>query len=130
MNKGQYEKMRQELKSVHWDEILTEDVGVEETWEYIKNKIIEMKDRYIPSRHFPTGKSGVMPKKAAPRSVLDKIRAKRQTFKQYKKYRTQANYYVYAGARNQVKCATRKAVKEKEINIARNIKQNLKSFYT
>ena len=57
-----------------------------------------------------------------PFSVLENIKLKRMT---YSSYRTTENYNAYAHARNQVKCALRKATKEKELSIAKNIRNSL-----
>ena len=127
MNKGNYPDMKSEFGSIDWKSRLNEELSVEESWHMIESKIIELKDKYIPKRSHV--KMDVKLKKPIPRTILDKIRLKRQTFKHYKKFRTSANYKAYCRARNQVTWALRKAEKDTEKSIAKNIKKDPKSFY-
>ena len=48
----------------------------------------------------------------------------------YKQFKTNENFKAYTRARNQVKWALRKSVKEKETDLAKNIKNDPKAFYS
>ena len=57
------------------------------------------------------------------------IKIKRFYFKKYKKFSNKTNRILYSVARNRVIIKTRTLKKEKEANIAKNIKNNPKAFY-
>ena len=128
MNKGNYADMKSEFGSIDWKSRLPDDLNVEEAWHIIESKIIELKNKYIPLRS-ATSKEHTR-NKIIHRTLLDKIRLKRQTYKHYKKFRTPANYRAYCRARNQVTWALRKAEKDTEKSIAKNIKSDPKRFYS
>ena len=55
---------------------------------------------------------------------MELIQKKRKAHKWYRKYRTPENYNEYARVRNQVTWALRKQTKDREKELAKNIKQN------
>ena len=127
LNKGNYGQMKQELSNINWNEKLTDEMSVEDCWEVIERTIKHLKEKHIPLKTHLNQEA--KRKSLVPKTILDKIRLKRQAFKMYKKYRTKENMEAYARARNQVKWALRKSVKEKETAIAKTIKTDPKSFY-
>ena len=90
LNKGNYDTIRNEFNAVDWNTVLHEQMSVEESWNAIEGKILELKEKYIPQRYVQN--NGPNRIKSVPKTVLEKIRLKRQTFKFYKKYRTPENY--------------------------------------
>lgn len=127
MHKGNYKAMRDSFSKKNWETLLS-DLSANEAWNVIQNELeVEMK-KFIPCRVGVQLKNGKKCK-FVPETVLEKIKLKRKAFKMYKKYRTQANFKAYAKARNQVKWALRKSVKQKEITLAKNIKTDPKAFY-
>ena len=89
--------------------------------------IVEGKETFTPSKCFSGKNSGL--KKTVPKTVLDKIRIKRKAFKTDQNYRTKENYNAYVRTRNQVKWTMKKSVKWKETVLAKNIKNDPKSFF-
>jgi len=121
-NKGDYDGLRKWIASYDWQNLLSEDKTVEETWTIIEDKVSEGKHKFIPCKSFQRQKD--KKKSFVPKSVLDKIRVKRKAYKLYKSFRTTANYNSYARARNQVKWTLRKENKKKEMTLALNIKND------
>ena len=96
---------------------------MEECWKLIDGVIVEGKKTFIPSKCFSGKNSGLK------KTVLDKIRIKRKAFKTDQNYRTKENYNAYVRTRNQVKWTMKKSVKWKETVLAKNIKNDPKSFF-
>ena len=117
--------MKGRLNEIDWSTKLC-DMNVEEMWNEISNTLYKLREEFIPVKKC-NPKAGK--RKTVPQTVLDKIRTKRKAFKNYKKYQTPHNYKAYTRARNQVKWAMRKSVKDREISLAKSIKTNPKAFY-
>ena len=108
--------------------MLTEDKSVDECWAAIKKVLLSAQDKFVPKCRFVKGHKQKHAFSSC-QTLLDKIRQKRRAHKHYKKFKTLDNYNAYAKARNQVKWEMRKAVKNKEAKIAKEIKTNPKVFY-
>ena len=127
-SKGNYVEINQALSNFDWDgafEEASNDVNL--VWDLISSKIKELRDKFIPVIYIrPTRK-----KKPAVINdcILHLTRVKRFYFKQYKRYRSQTNYLRYCDARAKVNKVIRKEKKKREVNIAKNMKSNPKSFY-
>ena len=49
--KGKYDLMQEELKKVNWETVLQErEADVNKQWNYIKERILEATNKYIPKR--------------------------------------------------------------------------------
>jgi hypothetical protein len=62
-------------------------------------------------------------------TVLAKLKTKKEACQRYLQTRSDADYNLYARARNQAKESCRTAVKTIEKNIAKNAKKNPKAFF-
>ena len=128
VSKGDYKEINKELNSVDWEvEINSENVSVNAAWDNIASKILEQRDKFVPSILINTQRV----KKQAPlnTSLLHLIREKRWYYKRYRKYRNQKNYDLYCIARAQVNKFLRLQRRSKELRIAKQLKRNTKSFY-
>lgn len=63
------------------------------------------------------------------KEALDKIKAKKVSFKKWRYSRDSRDYKVYARARNQVKWVCRKAEWDYEKKLAKEVKRNPKAFF-
>jgi len=124
MDKGNYQLINDELNDVNWSAAF-DGKSVDECWSLLHGKLVELQDSHIPSKVFTSGPK----KKTVPPNILEKIKVKRKAFNWYKKYKTKENYNAYAKARNQLKWALRKNVKDKELDLANNAKTNPKLFF-
>ena len=128
VSKGNYDAINEELGSVDWDSEIKEDnIDVNTAWTKIANKIKELRDKHVPSIFV----SSVKKKKPTVlnNSLLHLIREKRWYFKRYRKYRTETNHQKYCLARAQVNKYLRHQKRNKELKIAKQMKQNTKAFY-
>jgi len=123
-NKGDYDKMREEL-SLDWQEILGK-LNVEDCWEVFSGKVAESANRNVPKVSSRKKKRKLSWRD---REVNKKMNKKQKLWKKYCESRTKEDYIKYTRARNQVRWATRKAVKTYEKEKARNIKGNAKIFW-
>ena len=49
--KGEYDLMQEELQKVNWEAVLQErEADVNKQWNYIKERILETANKYIPKR--------------------------------------------------------------------------------
>ena len=130
IDKGDYNAMRSMISEVKWDDILTpdHDDDVDNWWDKIHSVILSATDLYVPKKKIY--KQNVFKRPfAAPITLLDKIRLKRNAFKYYKKFPSTANYKIYAKFRNQVKWESKKAKRLREYKVAKDAKVNPKAFY-
>ena len=55
--KGKYDLKREELKKANWEAVLQErEADVNKQWIYIKERILEASDKYIPKRRIKKGR--------------------------------------------------------------------------
>ena len=130
-DKGDFDGMRTYLREINWDDRLTSEVSVDETWKVIQDELIKSINIFVPKKKFKQGLSNSnKPRRdPIPQTLLDKIHLKRRAFKYFKRYPTIDNYKMYARARNQVVWESRKNVKEKEAKLAKESKNNPKGFF-
>ena len=48
-NKGNYECMREKIKSIEWDDII-KHMDVEQSWSEITRQILKAEDKFIPKK--------------------------------------------------------------------------------
>ncbi|KAL8587806.1 hypothetical protein ACOMHN_021024 [Nucella lapillus] len=124
-DKGDYNQMRESLTDTNWT-LLMAQLDVENCWKLLHDKITELKNNLVPKRHTQNSSSA---RGRVPRELLDKIKIKRKAYNNYKRYKTKANHEAYTRARNQVKWAIRKFTKDRELEVAKNIKKDPKKFF-
>ena len=125
--KGKYDLMREELKKVNWEAVLQErEADVNKQWDYIKERILEAANKYIPKRRI---------KKDRPNRINSEMRQLiKKKHRLWQRYR-ESNYYDdekyrhYCRVRNKVRKATRYQQRCQEKEIADNAKSNPKKFW-
>ena len=128
IDKGNYDKMREQLGATNWEEMLKEaNDDVDKAWNDITKEIIDAREKYIPSKLVNT--NSTKRKYTLEDSLIHLTRVKRLQYKLYKKYPSQKNYLLYVDARSKVSNYTRNIKRKKEKNIAKDIKSNPKAFY-
>ena len=125
VNKGKYDDFNKFIDSHKWYELLNNNVTVEDSLSIIDNVLNEGMLKFIPT----TSSKKRTARKRVPESILEFIRVKRRAFKHYKKFRTNANKKAYDKARADVKRVMRRNKKNHETKLAKNIKDDPKSFY-
>ena len=128
VDKGDYAGMKKELNEVDWEEKLTKTDNVDEAWNKFAEEIHKARDKFIPTKTVNTNsthkKTYVLED-----SLVHLTRLKRIQYKIYKKYPSRQNYLLYTNARKNVTKYTRKAKRQRERKIAKDIKSNSKAFY-
>ena len=126
-HKGNYDKMRDMIGGVNWDNIILNTDNFETSFVKLDSRLDAAIRECIPTRTFkPNDKKR---KFVAPPDLLNKIRRKRTAFKYYKKFPTVKNHKIYLRLINQVKWGSRKAAIKKEKGIAKAAKTNPKAFF-
>ena len=125
-HKGNYEKIKENMADHNWREDM-EDLNTEESWSLFEDRITKSMEENIPKTKPTPGK------KRKPlwmnEKVLIKLKKKSAAYKRYMQTREGEEHQKYAQARNQAKWACRAAVREFEMNIAKEAKTNPKAFY-
>ena len=123
-NKANYDEMRKDLKNVKWGEQI---LNLEEGWKVIKQTIHEAIERHVPTKVIDPNRRR-RPLWMNP-SCLAKVRKKHAAWKRYLETKSGEDYLKYTRARNQSRTATRKAQREQESKLAKDVKKNPKSFW-
>ena len=127
VNKGDYVQMRKHVGEVDWDNKFENANDATDMVNILDNVMNEAKDIFIPKK---IHKNNFTKRTfSAPLTLLLRIKLKRAAFKTYKRFPTQSNYNEYVRLRNEVNTAVKKAKKERELQIAREVKSNPKAFY-
>ncbi|KAI8505108.1 hypothetical protein Bbelb_172170 [Branchiostoma belcheri] len=124
-HKGNYTKMKEEL-SEDWEKKLN-NLNVEECWEVFSHKVKTAVEENIPKTNQPSKRRGHLAWRDSDTTL--KLRRKQKAWKKYSKTRTHEDHAKYAKARNQARWATRKALRNFEKDLAKNIKMNTKLFW-
>ena len=98
-NKGNYECMREKIKSIEWDDIL-KHMDVEQSWSEITRQILEAEDKFIPRK---TERKGIRKPIWMNEKAITKIREKKEEFKRYLDTKEGKDYTAYTKARSQAK---------------------------
>ena len=122
-NKANYEGMKSDIKKVNWKDSIKE---IEEGWKIIESTIHKAIEKHVPKSVINTNKR--RPLWMNP-TCLSKVRKKHSAWKRYLETKSGEDYLKYTRARNQSRNATRKAQKEFESKLAKDVKRNPKSFW-
>ena len=124
-NKGNYECMREKIKSIEWDDIL-KHMDVEQSWSEITRQILEAEDKFITKK---TERKGIRKLIWMNEKAITKIRKKKEAFRRYLDTKEGKDYTTYTEARNQAKWETRKTHQSFQKKIAKEAKLNPKAFF-
>ena len=125
VNRGNYVRMKQVL-DINWIEVMERESTAESKWAKFRDTITEAADRCIPKMKIRRGHTKKIP---IDRKTLSKMRKKKRLWKEYNRTGDQDVYQEYCRARNQLRGLTRKNIRDKEKDIASQVKQNPKKFW-
>lgn len=142
--KANYQLMRQKL-NIDWKDYLSSEDTMEGKWNKFKNKMQATIDECVPKKtlgELRKGRKRLNETLPMNRKLWSKIKKKQRLWEQLKEMRgrsdsgwnEQSEPYIsvekdYRRVNNQVRRETRNAVKNKEQEIARNVKDNPKVFW-
>ena len=119
--RADYDNIRQELSNIDWDQSLSGTAT--ECWEFLRDQL-----ERVVQEHVPTRKVSVSKKKKAPwltYRAVNTIKKKHKTYSKYKDKKHPAYVAAAAKADQEIK----KAKRNFEEKLAKNIKNDTKSFY-
>jgi endonuclease/exonuclease/phosphatase family metal-dependent hydrolase len=125
LNRGKYDNMRTRIQNTNWMSITDKDVN--ESWNFLKNTILQSIEDFIPKVKVKQGKrtkSIWMTNK-----VLKSVKKKYSLYKRYLTTKAGEDYQKYLAARNKSKSESRKIKKKHERKIAKECKTNPKVFW-
>ena len=126
-NKGNYAQLRS-LLDIDWDSALGDSVDIDHYWHTICNKIKSAEQDSIPAMRLRRG--GGACSVLLDRKIRSKIKRKQRLWNQYTRNRDPRVYNEYCCTRNQVRRLTRKRQREYEKNIASQVRQYPKKFWS
>jgi len=119
--------MKEDLSAINWNDEL-DDMNVNEQWKVFKDRVYEIQDKYVPKRK-PRSSQEKKGKTNVDFKTLKVIKKKHRSWTRFMETRDDDKYKEYCKYRNQVvKDLTRKAIRNKEKEIVKEVKKNLKSF--
>ena len=125
-NRGDYDKLRNLLNSINWDEEFR-NKNAYEMWDIFKSKLEQIQEQGIRERF-------IRKKNRKPlwwdKEIGKRITEKKQGFHTLKQQSNQPNLVNFREIRNNVKKEIRKSKRLSEINLARNSKKNQKKFFS
>ena len=124
-SKADFGQMREQLDQVVW-EVELRDLDAEASWNLFKDKVTSTVDACIPKKkRRNNGKPLWMQQ-----NTMRIIRKKRRLWKHYTTTRDYQSYLEYKPVQNATKSMVKKAKREFEKNLAKNVKKNPKAFYS
>ncbi|VDI46292.1 Hypothetical predicted protein [Mytilus galloprovincialis] len=126
-DKADLDGLRTDLSNIDWYNIMKEK-STNEQWIFFKDKLLELQSKHIP--HKKIGQSRKKNKAVGlNQETLKAIRKKHRCWTRYMETKSSEKYREFCKTRNKVKKLTRKAVKMKEKEIAKQVKNNPKKFW-
>ena len=113
--------LKSELRKIDWNALL-QDLTADESWIVFREKLENLKDKFIPVKT-----SGTRRKKplCMTQRAVKTVRKQRKVYRKYK----DATHPAYLQAQKKAKVEIKKARKEFEKKLAKNIKEDRKSFF-
>lgn len=130
--KGDYEKIRETMASVDWqNEFEKYPNDVEKQWHFFREKLQEAEEKYIPRKNvFINGKKNKKFSIPLDRENLKKIKKKNKLWGKIRKNLAyEEEKLQYNRLRNQIRRLTLKSKKLIEKTVAKNSKSNPKAFW-
>ena len=128
LHKGDYDKLRSHMTD-NWS-VLLNDKNTIQSWNMFRDRITDGINKYIPKFTEKTSKKPVWMNQ----KTLNMVNKKKEAWKELVKAKREKENVeecekVYNKARNLSRRATRSTIKQFELNIAKEVKTNPKSFW-
>ena len=126
-NKGDYIKLRKILGEINWSEEFGSCKNVEEMWRTFSKLILSARNTCVPLV-VPDNKYKERPPWMR-KCIIASVKAKHKAYRKWKKMKCSENYHDYCKKRNLVTKSVRRAVKDYERSVTKNVKTNPKQFW-
>ena len=135
-HKADFDGMVEELESSNWKETFMQEAsnkGPESLWQILKSKLIELRDKFVPTLVIKTGienMKGSFPiSKSLQRAIKEKHSIHRRWIRCKRRGSLSSTREAYNKARNKVKQLIRQSKRSFEKEIASGSKKNPKKFW-
>ena len=134
-HKADFEGMIKELESTNWKEefmVEAKDKSPEELWNLLKRKLIELRDKFVPTKEIKAGVSGWKGTFPINKAVQNAIKEKHSLHRRWmksKRFGNNALRETYHKSRCRVKKLIRQAKRSFEKELASGSKENPKLFW-
>ena len=128
LHKANYDQVRNSLER-DWQDVLYQNGNdVNQLWEAFEQEVTRVQNQIIPNKEVnPSKKKWSFP---LDQKTVELVKKKHRTWQRFIETREQAKLQEYRKIRNQVRKATRRGRKEFELNIAKDVKNNPKRFWS
>jgi hypothetical protein len=123
--KANFQDMKVSLKKVNWTNKF-KNTNIEEAWNELKKEIITVTDKYVPCKQ---SKLEMKPKWLNS-NVRNKLKRKKQAWKQYKATKDNTSFLRYKKFEKEAKIAIKISKKDCEKELASTIKDDPKKFFS
>lgn len=121
---GKYTDMKKHIANIDWSEM--ENMDINNGWIFVKNKIQESIELFIPKKT-TSNKKDKSPWMT--QNIKKSVKKKYKMFKRFLETENSRDYHDYVKTRNEVSKAIKKSKKQYEKNIASKVKENPKAFW-
>ena len=124
-SKADFNRMREMLGFIDWKAYLDKS-NAEESWQLFKSKVEEAVESCIPKKLRRNSSKPLWMQK----NVMRTIRKKKRLWKQYRSSGDYRSYLAYKQSQKLAKAVIKRAKKNLEKKLAKDIKKNPKAFYS
>ena len=123
--KGKYREMRQHAADIRWEEEM-ENLGVEDSWSFVKRSLEEMTEKFVPLRRKRSNRSPPWMNG----EVRKAVREKKKAWNKWKRTGKEEEKKEYKSWETKTKKLIRNRKNGYERQIAKNCRSNPKLFYS
>lgn len=127
--KANYTRMRENLSQINWNDEMAQFSGAEEMWSYFKDKLMIEIKKFTPVHKPFVNNTGREFEIKLDEKTLRKRKEKSRAWRKYRRTKVEADYKIYARARNQLRNLTRSAHKRVERGVVKEARSNPKRFW-
>ena len=126
-NRGNYDKIRNRLQAIDWNEFFTCCKDVDAMWNRFCELVQNLMDKHIPKKKPCTKRNKYLTPLDA--NAIRKIKKKHRAWNRYMESKESQHYRTYCRLRSQVKQISKQARMSQEKEIANDSKTNPKKFW-
>ena len=125
--KADYAGMKEFLKQSNWDDTIYKTT-LDECWESFEKRLLAAREVFVPQHKIDPSNAKKKPMWMTA-DARTNINIKKQQLRKYRKTRSILDYEKYIVARNSVKRELKRAVRDCERKLSREVNRNPKAFY-
>jgi hypothetical protein len=126
--KGDYDRIRDELRTVDWDKELGTK-QIDEAWTYFRSRLTSLTQSHVPLKK-PVGTKATQKNEWITKGTKKVIKKRDALWKKYREFTSERNYKAYKAVRNRVTKLIRADKISYQQKLARQFQSNPKRFYS